>query len=71
MEDAEKEDAWHEIEARIDAAEEFDFVEEDFIIDKDTENSHSTDEIIPEDFKIAGIRIRGKGKMTKTLSTKS
>ena len=65
LEDTEKEGKWKEVEERIYAAEMFDFEEEDFVIDRDSDSSGTEREKIPDNFKIAGIRVRGRGKMTK------
>ena len=63
-EDEEKERQWKHVEERISASEAYDFEEEEFYVERDKE-SYKDNHSIPEGFKIAGIRIRGKGKLTK------
>ena len=57
QEETEKDDNWTEIEERIGAASEFDFVEEDLVIDEYNESSSLERDTIPDNNKIAGVRI--------------
>ena len=52
LEDKEKEEKWKEVEERIYAAEMFDFEEEDFVIDRDSDSSGTEREKIPDNFKL-------------------
>ena len=61
----EKETAWSRIEERIEEAKDLDFVEEDFIVDKDPSSNLIERETIPDGYKLAGIRIRSKKKISK------